>query len=391
MANNKYTKETKIKVAKMRIEGYSIPDIRKSNGLKSDAQVLAWTNKYLEQGEKAFDIDMRGKNSGKKRGRPKTNFSSLEEEVKYLKMENEYLKKLQALQKKNIKINKYEIIYQMKKLYSIFSLCKAARLQRSGYYSWLNRKNKTSINKQINAQVSELLLKAYKESKGTYGIERLHLYVNRNMTIPINRKRIQRLQSILGLKAIIRKKFYYRKYNPSKICSNILNRDFQAEKPLEKLCMDITYIPVSNCNSRFIYMNAIKDLYNGEIVAYELSLKNDIKLVNSTLSKLFKLPIEKGCIIHTDQGSTYSRVAYCEEVKEKNFNVSMSRRGNCWDNAPIESFFSHFKSESIYITETKEFESLISEIHEYIHFYNNKRIQKKLNGLSPVEYRTKTA
>ena len=136
---------------------------------------------------------------------------------------------------------------------------------------------------------------------------------------------------------------------------------------------------------------AVKDLYNGEIIAYDLSLKNDVSLVNSTLSKLFKLPIEKGCIIHTDQGSTYSRVAYCEELTEKNFNVSMSRRGNCWDNAPIESFFSHFKSESIYITETKDFESLISEIHEYIHFYNNKRIQKKLNGLSPVEYRTKTA
>ena len=375
----------------MRIEGCSIPYIRNTMGLKSDAQVIRWTKKYLEIGETAFDIELRGKKSGAGKGRPKTNFSSLEEENKYLRMENEYLKKLRALQKKNIKINKYEIIYQMKKSYSISHLCKTARLQRSGYYSWLNRQNKISINGQINTQVSELILKAYKESKGTYGIERLYLYVNKNMSIPINRKRIQRLKSILGLKSIIRKKFHYRKYNPAKICSNTLNREFQAKKPLEKLCMDTTYIPVNNCNSRFIYMNAVKDLYNGEIIAYDLSLKNDVSLVNSTLSKLFKLPIEKGCIIHTDQGSTYSRVAYCEELKEKNFNVSMSRRGNCWDNAPIESFFSHFKSESIYITETKEFESLISEIHEYIHFYNNKRIQKKLNGLSPVEYRTKTA
>lgn len=375
----------------MRIEGYSIGYIRNNMGLKSDAQVMAWTNKYLEQGENAFDIDMRGKSLGERRGRPKTKFLSLEEEIKYLKMENEYLKKLQALQKKNIKTSKYEIIYQMKKSYSITHLCKAARLQRSGYYSWLNRKNNININDQINIQVSELILKAYKESKGTYGIERLHLYVNRNMSIPINRKRVQRLKSILGLKSIIRKKFYYRKYNPSKVCSNILNREFQAKKPLEKLCMDVTYIPVSNCNSRFIYMNAIKDLYNGEIVAYDLSLRNDVALVNSTLLKLFKLPIEKGCIIHTDQGSTYSRVAYFEELKAKKINVSMSRRGNCWDNSPIESFFSHFKSESIYLTETRDYGPLISKIHEYIDFYNNKRIQKKLNGLSPVEYRTKTA
>lgn len=375
----------------MRIEGHSLSDIVKSMGLKSDSQVSVWTKKYLSQGESAFDIDLRGKCATIKKGRPKTKFSSLEEELKYLRVEVEYLKKLRALHQIKAKINRYDIIYQMKDKYSIISLCKVARLQRSGYYSWLKRKNSICANDQINIQVSELILKGYKESKGTYGVERLHLYVNRNMAIPINRKRVQRLKSVLGLKSVIRKKFYYRKYNPSKICSNILNREFQAEKPLKKLCMDVTYIPVNNCSSRFIYMNAVKDLYNGEIIAYDLSLRNDIALINSTLLKLFKLPIENGCIIHTDQGSTYSRVAYCEELKSKNFNVSMSRRGNCWDNSPIESFFSHFKSESIYLTKNRDFEFLVAEIHEYINFYNNIRIQKKLNGLSPVEYRTKTA
>lgn len=134
-------------------------------------------------------------------------------------------------------------------------------------------------------------------------------------------------------------------------------------------------------------MNAVKDLYNGEIVAYDLSLRNDIALVNSTLEKLYKLPLSKNCILR----ATYSRTAYINQLKEKGIQVSISRRGNCWDNAPIESFFSHFKSELIYLSKTNNYDNLILEISEYIDYYNNKRIQKKLNGLSPIEYRTKTA
>lgn len=387
--NNYYSKEIKIQTAIMRNSGYSLSYIRNNFNIKSDSQIIQWTRKFNEFGDTAFDIDLRGKSSGIGQGRPKTNFSSIEEELKYLKMENEYLKKLRALQKVNQKINKYEIILQMNSLYSVLSLCKAANVNRSSFYKWKNK----SINKNsyINQQITELILKAYSESKGTYGTERLHLYVKRYMSIPINRKRVHRIKTTLGLQAIIRKKFYYRKYNPAKVAENILERNFISTKPLEKLCMDITYIPVSDCSSRFIYLNAIKDLYNGEIVAYDLSLRNDIALVNSTLSKLYKLSLEKSCILHSDQGVTYSRVAYIEQLKEHGIQASMSRRGNCWDNAPIESFFSHLKSESIYLSKIKSYDGIITEISEYIDYYNNKRIQKKLNGLSPVEYRTKTA
>lgn len=103
---------------------------------------------------------------------------------------------------------------------------------------------------KINEQVTKLILKAYSESKGTYGIERLYLYVKNNVNTTVNRKRIHRIKTALGLQAIIRKKFYYRKYNPAKIAKNILERDFLAITPLQNLCMDIKYIPVSNCSSR---------------------------------------------------------------------------------------------------------------------------------------------
>ena len=149
----------------MRNSGYSLSHIKNIFNIKSDSQIIQWTRKFNELGNTAFDIDLRGKASGMGQGRPKTNFRSIEEELKYLKMENEYLKKLQALQKINQKINKYEIILQMNSSYSIFSLCKAVNLNRSSFYKWKNK----SINKNsyINQQVTELILKAYSESKGT--------------------------------------------------------------------------------------------------------------------------------------------------------------------------------------------------------------------------------
>lgn len=390
----KYSEEFKIKVVFEYLNGEgSFRSLALKYNISAKSTVYDWVKIYEKSGIIGFKEETRGrsKTDGTRKGRPKTNFLSLEEQIKYLKMENEYLKKLQTLQEERARISKYQIISQMKDTYSIAALCKVAKIQRSGYYMWLIRKNNINPNDKINLKVSELMIKAHKESKGTYGVERLWLYVNRNLDIPINHKRIYRLQGLLELKTVIRKKVYYKNYTPAKICENILQREFNADKPLKKLCMDVTYIPVNSTCSRFIYMNAVKDLFNGEIVAYDLSLQNDSKLISCTLSKLSTLPLEDNCILHTDQGAVYTRVPYFEKLKEKRITASMSRRGNCWDNAPIESFFSHFKSESIYLTKTRDYEILINEIHDYIKFYNEKRIQKKLNGLSPVEFRTKTA
>ena len=194
----------------------------------------------------------------------------------------------------------------------------------------------------------------------------------------------------LGIMAIIRKKIYKHNFKSAEVCENILDRNFIADKPLQKLCMDITYIPIDRRSRRFLYMNAIKDLYNNEIIAYDVSLRNDTRLVDNTLKKIYNMKLPKGCILHTDQGFQYTRKAYCKELRDLGITQSMSRRGNCWDNAPIENFFSHFKSELIYLTKTNDVTELTSLIHEYIDFYNNERIQLK-NGMSPIEYRTHAA
>jgi transposase InsO family protein len=194
----------------------------------------------------------------------------------------------------------------------------------------------------------------------------------------------------LGITSVIRKKVYKHKFKPAEVAGNILARSFTADKPLQKLCMDITYIPIDRCSRRFLYMNAVKDLYNGEIIAYDLSLRNDTKLVASTLKKLLEMELSNGCILHTDQGFQYTRKEYCKQLRDANIIQSMSRRGNCWDNVPIENFFGHFKSELIYLIKSTDVTELVESIHQYIHFYNNERIQLK-SGMSPVEYRTHAA
>ncbi|MCS5422427.1 MULTISPECIES: IS3 family transposase [Psychrilyobacter] len=282
--------------------------------------------------------------------------------------------------------DKYKVIEELSAKYPIYRLCALSKVSKSGYYKWKNRKIILS-NKDIeDLRIKEVLLEAHKKYRGIYGKLRLCAYANLKLNIKINHKRIYRLMKELGIKSVIRKKKYLRKYIPGKSVDNNLKRKFKASEPLEKICMDITYIPLGQ--KKFLFMNAAKDLYNNEIIACDLSLRNSIKLVQNTIYKILKMPLKKECIIHTDQGFQYTRKEYCDILKMHNVKQSMSRKGNCWDNAPIESFFSHFKSELIYLLkEGIPIEVLKREIHKYMEFYNEERIQLKLKGLSPIEYR----
>ncbi|MGL4998147.1 MAG: IS3 family transposase [Cetobacterium sp.] len=388
--NNKYSKEFKLEVVKKYLNGEEgSKTLAKKMGVRSNSQIKDWVKKYKILGEIAFDFETRGRFTGSRKGRPRTKFETLEEEIKYLRMENEYLKKLRAQQKMK-KTNKFQIIDEMKGKYPLSSLCLFAELSRSGYYKWKNNKTNNSSRTIQNIEITSLILKCHQEVKGIYGVERMKLYVNKHTDYPVNHKRIYRIMKENGIKSVIRKKHKTRCYQPARIAENILNRNFNEAKPLKNLTMDTTYIEVLGTR-KFIYLNAVKDVSNKEIVAYEISLRNDAELVDNTIDKLFKLPLDRECLIHTDQGATYTRLKYIKRLEENGVTVSMSRRGNCWDNAPIESFFSHFKSESLYLEKVSDIETTIKIVEDYIKFYNNVRIQKKLNGLSPIEYRAKTA
>nr|WP_250675723.1 IS3 family transposase [Paeniclostridium ghonii]MCM0167851.1 IS3 family transposase [Paeniclostridium ghonii] len=274
--------------------------------------------------------------------------------------------------------------------YTISSLCKLACVSRSGYYKWLKKTIQATDRDNENKIIKHHILDLHKKYRGTYGRKRICIYLNKILPFVVNHKRVYRLMNELNIKSVVRKKIYRRKFKVSDIADNLLSRNFTANKPLEKICMDITYIPIGNRPGKFIYMNAAKDLFNGEIIAYDISSKNDTLLVQKTIDKLISMNLENNCILHTDQGFQYTRRQYSSKLKNNGIIQSMSRKGNCWDNAPIESFFSHLKSELIYLIGTKDSEEITKLIDEYIYFYNHERIQIKI-GMSPVEYRIHAA
>ena len=194
----------------------------------------------------------------------------------------------------------------------------------------------------------------------------------------------------LGLKSTVRmKKYCSYKGEVGKIAPNILNRDFHATTPNQKWVTDVTEFSLFG---EKLYLSPILDLYNGEIISYQLEKRPVFKLVTGMLEKAFeKLGLDDCPILHSDQGWQYQMRRYQQLLKKRNITQSMSRKGNCLDNAVIENFFGHLKSELLYLQEFNSMEHFIQELEEYIYYYNNLRIKAKLKGLSPVQYKIQSS
>jgi putative transposase len=193
----------------------------------------------------------------------------------------------------------------------------------------------------------------------------------------------------LGLKSMVRmKKYRSYKGKVGKMAPNILDRNFQAEKPNQKWVTDITEFKLFG---EKLYLSPMLDLFNGEIVAYTIDSRPRYSLVSKMLDQAFKrLTDDDKLLIHSDQGWHYQMSKYQHALKEKNITQSMSRKGNCYDNAVMENFFGILKSEFLYTQKFESIEHFKQELAKYIDYYNNKRIKAKLKGLSPVQYRTQT-
>ena len=237
---------------------------------------------------------------------------------------------------------------------------------------------------ETKIQIAEI----YHKHKGRYGYRRITLEL-RNSGILINHKTVQKLMSTLGLKSMIRvKKYNSYKGDVGKIAPNILGRDFKAERPNTKWVTDNTEFLLFG---QKIYLSPILDLYNGEIVSYSISKRPTFHQTMDMLDKAFaKIPDSTGLILHSDQGWQYQMKRYQYQLQKKGIIQSMSRKGNCLDNAVMENFFGHLKSELLYLQKFDSVEHFIKELHNYIYYYNNHRIKVKLKGLSPVEYRTQS-
>ena len=230
----------------------------------------------------------------------------------------------------------------------------------------------------------------FHEFNGIYGYRRLTMNINRRYQTQYNHKRIRRLLRQLGLISHIRRtNGYCTKTSYKNIEDNHLNGDFTAAAPNEKWLTDVTYLRYGA--GKKAYLSAIKDIYDGSIVAYKVRCANDNPLVMDTLKDAIQTHPDATPMIHSDRGSQYTSKAFRQITTEAGMTRSMSRLATCTDNAPMESFFGHFKCECYDLKMYHTFEALESDIEQYIEFYNHKRLQAQLNSLAPVEFRAQAA
>ena len=235
----------------------------------------------------------------------------------------------------------------------------------------------------------EEIREIYHENQGRYGYRRITLEM-RNRGYIINHKTVQRLMKLLKLKCMVRvKKYRSYKGEIGKVAPNLINRDFKADRPAEKWTTDITEFSLFG---QKLYLSPILEMYNGEIISYNISERPHLGQVMDMLDKAFrKIPDGTGLIFHSDQGWQYQHRMYQQSLKAKGIRQSMSRKGNCLDNAVMENFFGLLKSELLYLREFKDIDEFRDELVKYIDYYNNHRIKGKLKGLSPVQYRVQSA
>jgi putative transposase len=255
-------------------------------------------------------------------------------------------------------------------------------MARSTFYYYLKKSGQPDKHSSVKTEIIAI----YHQHKGRYGYRRITTSLKRK-GMNINHKRVARIMNECGIKSLVRIKKYRSYKGPQgKIARNRLKRNFKAIKPYQKWVTDVTEFTVAG---KKLYFSPILDLYNGEIVSYSISQRPNFNQVMDMLKKaLMTLPFKARPILHSDQGWQYQMKAYQELLRKRKIKQSMSRKGNCLDNAVMENFFGILKSEMFYIKKFKSIDSLQQEIIDYIEYYNNDRIKQKLNGLSPIQYRT---
>ena len=261
-------------------------------------------------------------------------------------------------------------------------LLRAAGMARSVYYYW----RKALQRPDAYASEKGLIEAVFHKHKGRYGYRRI-MWALRAQGCWLNHKTVQKLMGQLGLKSTVRPK-RYKSYRGqlSRVAPNTLDRCFETAKPNTKWVTDVTEF---NIRGQKVFLSPILDLYNREIVSYQVATTPHLKMVMTMLDRAFaRLKEHEGLILHSDQGWQYQMDEYRKALSEQGIGLSMSRRGNYHDNAVMENFFGIMKSEFFHGHQFANVDAFISELHDYISYYNHDRIKVKLKGLSPVDYRT---
>lgn len=274
---------------------------------------------------------------------------------------------------------KYLVIYRHRGKYSISEMCRLFKVSRSGYYDFVKRMEIPDRDLPL----AQLIEECQGECKQTYGYRRVSIWLDKK-GIHHNPKTVLRVMQKYNLLSVVRRKRYYHYSSVLHKYPNLLNRDFHADKPNQKWVTDISYIPTKQ---GFLYLSVIRDLYDNSIVAYKTATQQTINLVLNTIKAAKrKEKVTAELQLHSDQGFQYTSHAYLNLTQSYGIKQSMSRRGNPYDNALAENFFSILKTECIHRIKLQSFNEARKVIDDYIFFYNNQRIQFKTK-LTPMEYR----
>ena len=271
------------------------------------------------------------------------------------------------------------VIYRHKDKYSISEMCRFFEVSRSGYYDYVKRMDVPARDLPLAEKIRE----CQEHSHSTYGYRRVHIWLERQ-GIYKNPKTVLRVMQKYNLLSEVRRKKYHNYTNGVHVYKNHLARNFHADKPNQKWVTDISYIKTGQ---GFLYLSIIRDLYDNSIVAYKTGTEQNINLVLSTIRAAKKKEkVTAELQLHSDQGFQYTSQAYFKLTQSYHITPSMSSRGNPYDNAMAENFFSILKTECIYRVKIRTYEEARLLIGAYIHFYNNERIQLKTK-LTPLEKR----
>lgn len=258
-------------------------------------------------------------------------------------------------------------------------------VSRSGYYAW--RKRHPSLRDMENQQLLDEIRRIHEEYRQVYGSRKMTQELNNRMDKPVNHKRVERIMKENGIRSKVTKKYKATTHSHHNlpVAPNILNRDFTAEKPAQKMVSDITYIPTEE---GWLYLAGVMDLCGQKIVGVSMDSRMTKELVINALEDAINHSGNvKGCILHSDRGSQYCSNDYSKRAKEVGFIMSMSRKGNCWDNAPMESFWGKLKQEWLNEQHFKTREEAKAAVFEYIWiFYNRRRIHEANGYQTPDAY-----
>lgn len=279
------------------------------------------------------------------------------------------------------------VVNELRLIYPLKILLKVSEVKKSTFYYTLSKVDKDDKNKNIIDKIKEIFF----YHKERYGYRRITLEL-RNQGYLVNHKKVYRLMIKLGLKPLKRNKRKYSSYKGTvgKIANNLINREFEADRPNEKWYTDVTEF---NLRGEKVYLSPILDGFNQEVISYNVSKSPNLEQINDMLNKAFDNKELVGLIFHSDQGWQYQHQSYQQRLKNKGIKQSMSRKGNSMDNGLMENFFGILKTEMFYDQEDKyeTLDDLIKAIDEYIYYYNYDRIKVKLKGLSPVDYRLQSS